>query len=88
MVPLSPSELQKNKPQKKPKYYDLLLTFSEPLLKASYHEFKAFKEWNPNVQEEPETPLPSRPIAISLITHFSHLFSEEIPTGLPPKRDI
>jgi len=43
LVPFSPFELHKNKLQKKPKHSDLPLTFSEPLLKASYHEFKAFK---------------------------------------------
>jgi len=88
LVPLSPSELHKSKPQKRQEHSNLLLTFSEPLLKALYHEFKAFKEWILNVQKEPKTPLPSHPIVISLITHFSHLFSEEIPTGLPPKREI
>ena len=88
LVPLSPSELHKSKPQKKPEHSGCLLTFSEPLRQASYHEFKAFKEWILNIQEEPETPLPSHPIAISLIHQFCHLFPEEIPTGLPPKRDI
>jgi len=46
---LSPSQLQKDKPKMKPKQSDLLLTFSEPLLKASHHEFKAFKEWILNI---------------------------------------
>jgi len=41
-----------------------------------------------NVQEEPETPLPIHPIAISSIHQFDHLFPEEIPTGLLAKRDI
>ena len=41
-----------------------------------------------NVHENCENPLPSHPIAISPIHQFSHLFSEEIPTGSPPKRDI
>ena len=39
LAPLSPFELHKDKPQTKPHQSDLLLTFSEPLLKASYHEF-------------------------------------------------
>jgi len=79
LVPLSLSELHKNKPQKWPEHSDLLLTFGEPLLKASYHEFKAFKEWILNVQEELDAPLSSHPIAIFLITYFCHLFPEEIP---------
>jgi len=88
LVPLSPSELHKSKPQKKLEHSSCLPTFSEPLLKASYHEFKAFREWILIVQEELETPLLNHPISKSLIHQFCHLFSEEIPTGLPPKRDI
>jgi len=88
LVPSSPSELHKNKPQKWHEHFDLLLTFSESRLKASRHEFKDFEEWILNVQVEPETPLPSHPVAISLIPRFSHLFPEEIPTGFPCKRDI
>jgi len=40
------------------------------------------------MQEEPATPLPSHPIAKTLIQNFCHLFPKEIPTGLLPKRDI
>jgi len=43
--PMSPSELHKMKPQKSQNQSDLLLTYVEPLLKASQHEFKALKEW-------------------------------------------
>jgi len=85
---LSPSQLHKDKPQKKPHQSDLLLTLSEPLSKASYHEFKAFKEWILNIQDEPESPLPSHSVAKALIHQFCHLFPDEIPMGLPPKRDI
>ena len=67
LVPLSSSELHKGNPQKQHEHSDLLLTFSEPLLKASYHEFKAFKQWILNVQEEPEATLSSHPVPISLI---------------------
>ena len=86
--PMSPSELHKIKPQKSQSQSDLLLTCGEPLLKASEHEFEALKEWILQVQEEPETPLPSHPIAKVILNQFSHLFPEEIPSGLPPKRDI
>ena len=61
---------------------------SEPILKASQHEFKAFKEWILSVQDEPENMMPTHPIAKTLIEKFSHVFPEEIPTGLPPKGDI
>jgi len=44
LVPLSPSKLHENPPQKKPKHIDCLLSVSKPILKASQHEFKAFKE--------------------------------------------
>jgi len=45
LAPLSPSQLHKHKPSKTQPHSDLFLTCSEPLLKASIHEFKAFKEW-------------------------------------------
>jgi len=43
LAPLSPSQLHEIKPQNKPKHFDLLLTISKLLLKASQHEFKALK---------------------------------------------
>jgi len=42
---LPPSKLHEIKPQNKSKQADLLLSMSEPILKASQHEFKAFKVW-------------------------------------------
>ena len=72
----------------KPKQSDLLLTFSKPLLKASHHEFKAFREWILNIQDERESLLPSHPLAKALIHLFCYLFPAETPTSLPPKRDI
>ena len=67
LVPLSPSKLHKSKPTEKPEHSRCLLSFSEPLLKASYHEFKAFKEWILNIQDKPETPMPAHRVAKSLI---------------------
>jgi len=87
VAPLSPSQVHKIKPFKQPKS-DLLLTCSEPLLKASHHEFKAFREWILASLEETETPYPSHPMAIALLAKFSHAFPEVIPPGLPPKRSI
>ena len=63
LVPLSPSELSKHKPQKQPERSDLLFACSEPLLKASCHQFRAFKEWILTSQEEFESPLPNHPIS-------------------------
>ena len=88
LKPLSPSELHKNKPTKGHDQSGCLLTFSEALLKAENHEFKAFKEWILTTQDEPESLLPTHPFAKTLIQKFCHLFPEEIPNGLPPKRDI
>jgi len=66
----------------------LILTCSEFLLKASHHEFKAFKEWILTSLEEAETPHPTHPLAIVLLKLYSHVFPEEILPGLPPKRSI
>ena len=33
-------------------------------------------------------PLPTHPLAVSLLQMFAHVFPDEIPAGLPPKRDI
>jgi len=81
LKPWSPSKLHKNKATKKPECSGCLLPFSEPLLKASYHEFKAFKEWILNIQYELETPLPTHPIPKSLVQKFYHLFPKEIHIG-------
>jgi len=84
-VPLSPSELSKHKPQKQPERSDVLFACSEPLLKASYHEFKAFREWILATQEESESPLLDHPIAKLLLKRLGHLFPEEMPSRLPLK---
>ena len=62
LKPLSPSELFKSKPAKGHDNSGCLLTFSETLLKASNHEFKAFKEWILTLQDEPASPLPTHPL--------------------------
>ena len=88
LAPLAPSKLHENPPQNKPKHSECLLALNESVLKASQHEFKAFKEWILSIQEEPDNLLPTHPVAKALLEKFCHLFPEEIPTGLPPKRDI
>jgi len=87
LAPLPPSKLHETKHQNKPIHSDLLLTVGEPLLMACQQELKAF-EWILSMQEEPATPLPTHPMARTLIQNFYYLFPEEIPTGLPPKKDI
>ena len=49
---------------------------------------KAFKDWILLSQEKSEDPSPLHLLAISLLKRFHHLFPEEIPSELPPKRDI
>ena len=66
----------------------MILTCSESLLKASHHEFKGFKEWILTSLEESETPYPTHPMAVALLKLYGHVFPEEIPSGLPPKRSI
>ena len=81
LAPLGPSQLHKNKPSNTQTHSDLFLTFGEPLLKASHHEFKALKEWILSSLEESETLTPTHPMAIALLKLFSHVFPEEIPLG-------
>jgi len=79
LAPLSLSKLREIKPQNKPNHFDLLLTVSKPLLKASQHEFKALKEWILSVQVEPETPLPIHLVAKTLIQNFYACFLRRYP---------
>ena len=87
LAPLSPSQLHKQPSTKKPDHSDLFLTFSEPLLKASHHEFRSFEDWILTSQDEPETTLTKHPFAVTLLQTYAHLFPDEIPVSLPPKRD-
>jgi len=45
LAPLSPFQLHKHKTLNTQPQPGLILTCSESLLKASHHEFRAFKEW-------------------------------------------
>ena len=64
------------------------LACSKPVLKASYHEFRAFKEWILTALDESESSPTCHPLAISLLEHFIHVFPEDIPSSQPPKRAI
>jgi len=88
LAPLSPSQIHKHKPSNTHPHSDMILTCSESLLKASLHEFKGFKEWILTFLEESETPYPIHPMAMTILKLYSHVFPEEIPSGLPPKRSI
>jgi len=56
------SKLHKIYPQSKPKQVGCLLSVSEPILKASQCEFKAFKEWILSMQDELESLMPTHPL--------------------------
>ena len=66
----------------------MFLTVSEPLLRAAPHEFRSFRDWILTNQDEPEKTLPNHPLAVSLLQVYVHVFPDESPAGLPPKRDI
>ena len=70
LTPLAPSQLHKKAPQKNPECLDLFLTFSEPLLKATDHEFRAFKEWILTTQNEYENLPPKTPTCRDLTTRL------------------
>jgi len=74
LAPLGPSQLYKSKPLNTQTPSDLFLTFSEPLLKVSHHEFKASKEWILTSLKESEIPTPTYPFAISYSSNF-HMYS-------------
>jgi len=86
--PFEPFPDPQKQAQKNPQQAYLFLTCGEPLLKASYHEFKAFKEWILTAIEELERSPPSHPFAISLLKQFSYVFPNEILAGLAHKRSI
>jgi len=66
----------------------MLLSLLEPTLLASHYDHKNFKEmilFTPP-QEKTETPL--HPLAKQLLKAYFHVFPEDLPFGLPPKRTI
>jgi len=66
----------------------LFLTFSEPLLKASHHEFQAFKEWIPTINDEFKSSLVNHPLVVYVLHKYAHVLLEEIAVGLPLKCEI
>ena len=43
---------------------------------------------DPHLPEDSKTPYPTHPMAIALLKRFEHVFPDEIPPDLPPKRSI
>jgi len=60
---------------------------NEFVLKDSYHKFKAFKDWMLLLEDESKTNLHFTPWSFACLNGFI-LLPEEIPSRLPPKRDI
>jgi len=79
LTPLAPFQLHKKAPPKNPQRSDLFLTISEPLLKATHHEFRAFKEWILTTQDEFKTSLPKHPLVMTLLHAYAMYFLKEFP---------
>jgi len=88
LAPLSPSQLYKLKATHTNAPSDILLACNEAAIKATLHEYKPFKEWILASLDEAEPTQPVHHKAKPLLKLFSHVFPEEIPPGLPPKRSI
>jgi len=52
------------------------------------HEYKPYKEWILLGQEPVLATVASHPMLTHLLHTFQHVFPQEIPYGLPPKRPI
>ena len=72
-------------PSKETPSKDVFLT---TLLKTQMHEFESYKEWILLGQEPAKPTAHSHPLLKPLLQEFSHVFPQEIPPGLPPKRSI
>ena len=87
LAPLAPHKISKPKPQESHGEREVL--FLEPTILASLHEHKNRKEmilFTPPQNDQTETPL--HPLANQLLKTFTHVFPDELPSGLPPKRSI
>ena len=75
----TPSKPKENPPK------DVFLT---TLLKSQLHEYEPYKEWILLGQEPALSTASSHPLLTPLLQEFQHVFPQEIPHGLPPKRTI
>jgi len=80
--PLKPT-LQK-RPQDNPSM-DVFLT---TLLHSQLHEYNDFKDWILLGHEPTEAKDSSHPLLVPLLKDYKHVFPNEVPHGLPPKRSI
>ena len=87
--PLSPHQVTKPKTRENPKEGEILITLLEPTLLATQHEHKNCREMilcTRTRNEQTEASL--HPLATQLLRTYAHVFSEELPSGLPPPRAI
>ena len=75
-------------PQSKPKDNPKLDVFLTTLLKSQMHEYESYKEWILLGQDQTQASASPHPLLTPLLQDFSHVFPQEIPHGLPPKRSI
>ncbi|XP_057247453.1 uncharacterized protein LOC130589856 [Beta vulgaris subsp. vulgaris] len=84
LTPLYPRHKEHtNSPTKSPVS---LTTF----IKSSYHEYESFQELILSGLDQTPHPISEtqHPLLTPLLNQFKHVFPQEIPPGLPPKRDI
>jgi len=89
LSPLAPHQIPKPKSMKNPKEGELFLSLLEATLLSSHHEYRTHKKMilhTPSQVAPTETP--PHPLATQLIRTFSHIFLEELPSGLPPARAV
>jgi len=88
----SPSQLTEVRPQKNLDQIELLLTLGELFPKASFMNLRPLRSRSSHLKKNLNllSLKPSLKLTpyIPLLEQLSHVFSEEIPHGLPPKRTI
>ena len=89
LAPLAPQNIIKPKFRDAHKDWVVYLSFLEPTLLAKNHEFKPLKEMILfSSSQNDQNKAPAHPLALKRIQSFCHVFLDEIPSSLPPKRTI
>jgi len=82
LTPLKPTS------QKRPQDNPSMDVFLTTLLHSQLHEYHNFKDWILLGQEPAEAKDSSHPLLTPLLKDYKHVFPNEVPHGLPPKRSI
>jgi len=88
-ITVAPQNIIKPKFKDTQKDREVYLSFLEHTLLVEDHEFKPLKEmtlFGPSQNDQTEAPIHT--LALKVLQNFSHVFLDEIPSGLPPKRTI